>query len=95
MSEQKGLTPEQLSILLKIVAARTGKDPIMLEQQLAAGSSDDILDALGADREKLRPLTEDKKQMETLLSSPKVRALLKQLLWGSGGLPEDSAGGEA
>ena len=53
MSDKPTLTPEQMSVLLKIVTAKTGKDPIDLKKELSGESADGILDALGADREKL------------------------------------------
>ena len=80
MSDKPTLTPEQMSVLLKIVTAKTGKDPIDLKKELSGESADGILDALGADREKLHQLMENREELEKMLSSPQMRALLPQLL---------------
>ena len=80
MSEKPALTPEQMSVLLKIVSSRTGKDPINLRKEMEGGSADGVLDALGADREKLHQLMENRQELEQLLSSPKIRTLLQELL---------------
>ena len=80
MSDKPTLTPEQMSVLLKIVTAKTGKDPIDLKKELSGESADGILDALGADREKLHQLMENREELEKMLSSPQMRALLQQLL---------------
>lgn len=80
MSEKPNLTPEQLSVLLKIVARRTGRDPINLRQELSTEGADGLLGALGADREKLQALMSNRQEMEALLSSPQVQAMLRELL---------------
>ena len=80
MSDKPTLTPEQMSVLLKIVTAKTGKDPIDLKKELTGGSADSILDALGADREKLHQLMANREELEKLLSSPQTRVLLQELL---------------
>ena len=80
MSDKPTLNPEQMSVLLKIVTAKTGKDPIDLKKELSGESADGILDALGADREKLHQLMENREELEKMLSSPQMRALLQQLL---------------
>ena len=80
MSDKPTLTPEQMSVLLKIVTAKTGKDPIDLKKELSGESADGILDALGADREKLHQLMENREELDKMLSSPQMRALLQQLL---------------
>lgn len=80
MSDKPTLTPEQMSVLLKIVTTKTGKDPIDLKKELSGESADGILDALGADREKLHQLMENREELEKMLSSPQMRTLLQQLL---------------
>ena len=80
MNEKPKLTPEQMSVLLKIISSKTGKDPINLREELSGDGADGILDALGADREKLRQLMNNRRELETLLSSPQVKALLQEVL---------------
>ena len=45
MSEGKGLTPEQLGILLKVASSKMGKDPVQLKKELSDGSYDQVLGA--------------------------------------------------
>lgn len=80
MSENLNLTPEQQAVLMKIVAGRTGTDPINLREELSGEGSDGVLGALGADREKLQALMDNREELEKMLSSPQVRTLLQQLL---------------
>lgn len=80
MNEKPRLTPEQLSVLLKIVAKRTGRDPINLRNELNTGGADGLIGALGADREKLQALMNNRQELEALLSSPQVQAMLRELL---------------
>ena len=82
MSEGQGLTPEQLGILLKVASSRMGKDPIQLKKELSDGSYDQVLGSIGADREKLRAMMEDRAAMEELLGSPQMQTILKELLRG-------------
>lgn len=84
MSEGKGLTPEQLGILLKVASSKMGKDPIQLKKELSDGSYDRVLGAIGADQEKLRAMMENRAAMEELLGSPQVQAILKELLASRG-----------
>ena len=81
MSEGKGLTPEQLGILLKVASSKMGKDPVQLKKELSDGSYDQVLGAIGADQEKLM---ENRAAMEELLGSPRVQAILKEMLAGRG-----------
>lgn len=80
MPQDQGLTPEQLGILLKVASAKMGKDPIQLRKELSDGSYDQVLSAIGADREKLRSMMENRAAMEELLGSAQVRELLRELL---------------
>lgn len=84
MSNGQGLTPEQLGILLKVASAKMGKDPIQLKKELSDGSYDQVLGAIGADQEKLRAMMENRAAMEELLGSPRVQAILKEMLAGRG-----------
>lgn len=83
MSEGQGLTPEQLGILLKVASAKMGKDPVQLKKELSDGSYDRVLSAIGADREKLRAMMENRAAMEELLGSAQVQQLLREMLGGS------------
>lgn len=82
MSQEQGLTPEQLGILLKVASAKMGKDPIQLQKELSDGSYDRVLGAIGADREKLRAMMENRTAMEELLQSDRVRDILREMLGG-------------
>ena len=82
MSEGKGLTPEQLGILLKVDSSKMGKDPVQLKKELSDGSYDQVLGAIGADQQKLRAMMEDRAAMEQLLGSSQVQAILKEMLGG-------------
>ena len=82
LSEKRSFGPEQISVLLKIASARLGKDPIMLRQELENGSYDNILKGVGADKQKLQELLQDKKGLESLLSSPEVKTILKEIMGG-------------
>lgn len=82
LSEKRSFGPEQISVLLKIASARLGKDPIMLRQELENGSYDNILKGVGADKQKLQELLQDKKGLESLLSSPEVKTILKEIIGG-------------
>lgn len=84
MSEGQGLTPEQLGILLKVASSRMGKDPIQLKKELSDGSYDQVLQSIGADREKLRAMMENRAAMEELLGSAQVQAILKEMLKNRG-----------
>lgn len=80
MGEPIRFTPEQLSILLRVAAGKLGRDPIKLTEDLKSGQFDSILDSLGADREKVAGLLQNKQALGELLQSEQVRALLQQLL---------------
>lgn len=80
MSQGQGLTPEQLGILLKLASAKMGKDPVQLKKELSDGSYDRALAAIGADREKLRAMMENRSAMEELLGSAQVRDILRDVL---------------
>ncbi len=82
MSTGQGLTPEQLGILLKVASSKMGKDPIQLKKELTDGSYDQVLESLGADQEKLRAMMENRSAMESLLESPQVKTILRELLGG-------------
>ena len=82
MGEGQGLTPEQLGILLKVASAKMGKDPVQLRKELSDGSYDRVLGAIGADREKLRTMMENRTAMEELLQSDQVQGLLREMLGG-------------
>lgn len=84
MSEGQGLTPEQLGILLKVASSRMGKDPIQLKKELSSGSYDQVLRDIGADREKLRAMMDNRAAMEELLGSAQVQAILKEMLKNRG-----------
>lgn len=80
MADSMQFTPEQLSVLLRLAAAKMGRDPIRLQQELQSGQMDGLLQSLGADREKLAALLSDKEAVMRLLQSEQVRQLLQQLL---------------
>lgn len=80
MGEPIRFSPEQLSILLRVAAGKLGRDPVKLTDDLKSGQFDSILDSLGADREKVAGLLQDKQALGELLQSEQVRALLQQLL---------------
>jgi len=80
MADSMQFTPEQLSVLLRLAAAKMGRDPIRLQQELQSGQMDGLLQSLGADREKLAALLNDKEAVMRLLQSEQVRQLLQQLL---------------
>ncbi len=82
MAEKGYFTPEQMSVLLKIASAKLGKDPIMLRQELESGSYDSILSGMGADKERLHRLLNDKQGLEALLSSQEVKTILKEIMGG-------------
>ena len=82
MAEPAPYTPEQLSILLRIAAGKLGRDPVQLQRELQAGRLDALLQSLGADREKVTALLNDKAGLSQLLKSEQVRTLLQQLLAG-------------
>ena len=82
MAEPAPYTPEQLSILLRIAAGKLGRDPVQLQRELQAGRLDALLQSLGADREKVTALLNDKAGLSQLLQSEQVRTLLQQLLAG-------------
>lgn len=87
MADSMQFTPEQLSVLLRLAAAKMGRDPIRLQQELQSGQMDGLLQSLGADREKLAALLSDKEAVMRLLQSEQVRQLLQQLL----GAPPNAA----
>ena len=74
MADTPRYTPEQLSILLRVAAGKLGRDPVKLQ--------DDLLQSLGADREKVTALLSDREGLAQLLQSEQVRQLLQQLLSG-------------
>lgn len=82
MGEGQGLTPEQLGILLKVASAKMGKDPVQLRKELSDGSYDRVLSAIGADREKLKTMMENRAAMEELLQSEQVQDILREMLGG-------------
>ncbi len=82
MDEHKGLTPEQLGILLKVASSKMGKDPIQLKKELSDGSYDQVLSSIGADQEKLRAMMENRSAMEELLESPQVKTILREIMGG-------------
>lgn len=82
MGEGQGLTPEQLGILLKVASAKMGKDPVQLRKELSDGSYDRVLSAIGADREKLKTMMENRAAMEELLQSDQVQDILREMLGG-------------
>ena len=67
MAEPAPYTPEQLSILLRIAAGKLGRDPVQLQRELQAGRLDALLQSLGADREKVTALLNDKAGLSQLL----------------------------
>lgn len=69
MAEPAPYTPEQLSILLRIAAGKLGRDPVQLQRELQAGRLDALLQSLGADREKVTALLNDKAGLSQLLQS--------------------------
>ena len=81
-AEPAPYTPEQLAILLRIAAGKLGRDPVQLQRELQAGRLDALLQSLGADREKVTALLNDKAGLSQLLQSEQVRTLLQQLLAG-------------
>lgn len=82
MAEPMRLTPEQLSILIRVAAGKLGKDPVKLSEDLKSGQLDGLLNSLGADRQKAAALLNDKEALSTLLQSDQVKSFLQQLLSG-------------
>lgn len=82
MAEPMRLTPEQLSILMRVAAGKLGKDPVKLSEDLKSGQLDGLLNSLGADRQKAAALLNDKEALSTLLQSDQVKSFLQQLLSG-------------
>lgn len=80
MADSIRFTPEQLSILLRVAAGKLGRDPVKLSEDLKSGQLDGILDSLGADRQKVAAMLNDKEALGNLLQSEQVRTLLQQLL---------------
>lgn len=80
MADSIRFTPEQLSILLRVAAGKLGRDPVKLSEDLKSGQLDGILNSLGADRQKVAAMLNDKEALGNLLQSEQVRTLLQQLL---------------
>lgn len=70
MQEKNGLSGDQLSALLGIVAKKMGKTPEMLEKELKGGTYPD---------ERAKQLMGNKEELQTLLESDRVKELLREL----------------
>lgn len=70
MQEKNGLSGDQLSALLDIVAKKMGKTPEMLEKELKNGGYPD---------ERAKQLMGNKEELRTLLESDRVKELLREL----------------
>ena len=80
MGEKVSFTPEQISLLIKVAAAKMGKDPLMLRKELENGSLDSLLGGMGADKEKVRGMLNDKQELEAMLSSPQIKAIIREMM---------------
>ncbi len=80
MSEPFRMGPEELMRLLRAASGKPGRAPGNLVEELRSGRYDALLEAVGADREKLIQVVGDPEKMTTLLQSEPVKALLRQLL---------------
>lgn len=61
---------DQLSALLGIVAKKLGKSPEALEQELKSGNISD---------ERVKQVIGNKEELQGLMESPQVKALLREL----------------
>ncbi|MEA5010832.1 MAG: hypothetical protein VB100_03815 [Angelakisella sp.] len=80
MGEKVSFTPEQISLLIKVAAAKMGKDPLMLRKELENGSLDSLLGGMGADKDKVRDMLGNKNELEQMLSSPQVIAMIRGMM---------------
>lgn len=70
MQEKNGLSGDQLSSLLGIVAKKMGKTPEALEKELKGGSYPD---------ERAQQILGNPEEIRSLLESPQVKELLREL----------------
>lgn len=67
--------------LLEMVGKKLGKDPGMLQQQLAAGKYDSVLNGLNPnDSQKLQTLLNNPKLAQQVINTPQAQQMLKKLL---------------
>ena len=67
--------------LLEMVGKKLGKDPNMLQQQLAAGKYDSVLGSLNpSDSQKLHTLLNNPKLAQQVINTPQAQQMLKKLL---------------
>lgn len=77
------LTEEQTRRLLNLAGEKLGTDPAQLQSRLEQGSLDGVLGGLDEEkRARLSGLLADPEALRQTLSSPAVRAMLKNLLGG-------------
>ena len=67
--------------LLEMVGKKLGKDPNTLQQQLAAGKYDSVLNSLNPnDSQKLQTLLNNPKLAQQVINTPQAQQMLKKLL---------------
>ena len=67
--------------LLEMVGKKLGKDPNTLQQQLAAGKYDGVLNSLNpSDSQKLQTLLNNPKLAQQVINTPQAQQMLKKLL---------------
>lgn len=72
-------SPAQLEALLKFAAAKLNTSPEQLASTLSSGGTDALAASLSdADKAKLNTLLSDRKQLDALLQSDRVKGLLKR-----------------
>lgn len=70
LQENNEVSAEKLSAILNVVAKKMGKTPESLERELKSGSYPD---------ERAKQILGNKEELQTLLSSPQVQELLREL----------------
>lgn len=81
MANNIGLSKEAQRELVELAGKKLGIDAVKLQQQLADGSLEKLLDTLGSSKaDKVKEILSDRQQLEQVLNSPGAREILKKYM---------------